>query len=446
MRKLTRMGGMIAVVAFSVAAESQAQSQDQETGDYFSRLGKGVELTLQEAVERVVAYHPGLISALGYQESAQEMIDVAKSNYYPKVSGGVSSGYNRYRSGRYEDKYLQNLDLNFQQLIYDFGKTDNTVKKAEFGDLKAEARTNLVLDQLIRETANAALEAVRFKGLTGLAEEQVQQVSQLTSLVEQRYEEGASNLSDVLQARSRLDAVEALVFDVEMQYQKWLQELALLVQLPDITDVSLMGFPDAFAQSCVIQNIEWHRVPEVVMTDMAAEEASADMALASAEEWPTISFQGGVSRAINATPNYGGRVETSVQLNLSMPFYQGGGLSANKRAASGALRAATAEKAQIRLQVQQRIADQVSRYQALLRRKDLLANRVKNITGTKDLYKKQYVDLGTRSLVDLLNAEQEYHQARVDVLNGELDLKVSQIECAYLQGFLGSGFDVVALK
>ena len=69
-----------------------------------------------------------------------------------------------------------------------------------------------------------------------------------------------------------------------------------------------------------------------------------------------------------------------------------------------------------------------------------------NISGTKDLYRKQYLDLGTRSLVDLLNAEQEYHQARVEVLNSELDLKASQIECAYSQGLLSAGFNVLALN
>lgn len=403
-------------------------------------------LSIKYVVDRVLARHPGRQSALGYEASAREMIDVAKAHYYPQVSGGVSNSYEKYRSGRYDEKSLQNLDLNVQQLLYDFGKTAHSVKKAEFGDLKAQARTDLVVEQLVREASSSVLEAVRNEGFLTLAQEHVQEVEQLTRLVEQRHDKGASNLSDVLQARSRLDSVQALVLNVEAEYQKWLQEIELLTQLPEVSAVSLAQFPVELSNSCTISQINWERIPEVVMADMAAEEAVADVDLAGAEEWPTLSVQANASRALNATPMYGSRVETAVRLNFSMPFYQGGGLSARKRAASGALRAASAEKSQIRLQVQQRLADQVNRYQGLERRKALLVNRVMNISGTKDLYRKQYLDLGTRSLVDLLNAEQEYHQARVEVLNSELDLKASQIECAYSQGLLSAGFNVLALN
>ena len=403
-------------------------------------------LSIKYVVDRVLARHPGRQSALGYEASAREMIDVAKAHYYPQVSGGVSNSYEKYRSGRYDEKSLQNLDLNVQQLLYDFGKTANSVKKAEFGDLKAQARTDLVVEQLVREASSSVLEAVRNEGSLSLAQEHVQEVEQLTRLVEQRHNKGASNLSDVLQARSRLDSVQALVLNVEAEYQKWLQEIELLTQLQEVSAVSLEQFPVELNHSCTISQINWERIPEVVMADMAAEEAVADVDLAGAEEWPTLSVQANASRALNATPMYGSRVETAVRLNFSMPFYQGGGLSARKRAASGALRAASAEKSQIRLQVQQRLADQVNRYQGLERRKALLVNRVMNISGTKDLYRKQYLDLGTRSLVDLLNAEQEYHQARVEVLNSELDLKASQIECAYSQGLLSAGFNVLALN
>lgn len=446
MTKKRRSGFVLVLAVFAISSNVYAQAQVRHGGDDEVYGDKDVPLSIQAVVDLVLARHPGRQSAMGYQASAREMIDVAKANYYPQVSGGVSNGYEKYRSGRYDQKHLQSLDLNVQQLLYDFGKTENAVKKAEFGDLKAQARTDLVIEQLVREAANSVLEAVRYEGLVSLAQGHAEEVEQLTQLVEQRHNKGASNLSDVLQARSRLDSVQALALNFDAQYQKWLQEIALLTQLNAVPAVSLAQFPNGLDDSCVISNIDWSRVPEVVMADMAAEEAIADVDLASSEEWPTLSLQANASRALNATPQYGGRTETSVRLNFSMPFYQGGGLSARKRAASGSLRAATAEKSQVRLQVQQRLADQVNLYQGLQRRQTLLANRVQNIDGTKELYRKQYLELGTRSLVDLLNAEQEYHQARVDVLNSELDLKTAQIECAYSQGLLSVGFNIPVLN
>lgn len=440
------VGFVLALALLATSSKAQTFLEQLQGKEQVEQADDGGPLSIQYVVERVLAHHPGRESALAYQASTREMIDVAKAQYYPQVRGGVSNSYDKYRSGRYNEKSLRSLDLNVEQLLYDFGKTASSVKKAQFGDLKAQARTDLVVEQLVREASNSVLEAVRYQGFLELAQAHAQEVEQLTRLVEQRHDKGASNLSDVLQARSRLDSVQALVLNMDSEHQKWLQEVELLTQLSDIRAVSLAQFPVELNHSCTISQINWDRIPEVAMADMAAEEAVADVDLASAEEWPTLSLQANASRALNATPLYGSRVETGVRLNFSMPFYQGGSLSARKRSASGALRAASAEKAQIRLQVQQRLADQVNRYEGLERRKTLQLNRVGNLNGTKDLYKKQYLDLGTRSLVDLLNAEQEYHQARVEVLNSELDLKASQIECAYSQGLLSEGFNLPVLN
>lgn len=410
------------------------------------KLGTPQVLTIDEAVTRVMTHHPGVLSARSSEQSSAEMVNVAKSRYYPRISGGLSSDYDRYRTGRYQEKHLQSAEINAEQLLYDFGKTAGAVKKAEFGNLRAQAATRVVLERLARDAARATIHAVRFERLTRIAQDQASEVGELARLVEQRYQKGASNWSDVLQVRSRKDAVEAMVLNVEAESQQWLRQLALLTHLPSISAASLEGFPTALSNSCTTQDVNWDLAPEVIAADMAAKEASADLDVAKAEEWPTLSLQGGMSRALNATPEYGGRVDARIQLNISMPFYQGGGLSASKRAAAGALQGAIAERSQVRLQTQQSLADLVSRYYGMTSREGPLNNRVKNISGTKALYKKQYLELGSRSLVDLLNAEQEYHQARVDAVNNEFDQKELLIECAYLQGLLEEGFDVANLN
>lgn len=72
----------------------------------------------------------------------------------------------------------------------------------------------------------------------------------------------------------------------------------------------------------------------------------------------------------------------------------------------------------------------------LHKRKNLLSQRVENLRNTKELYKKQYLELGTRTLVDLLNSEREYHQAQVEVVNNQFDIIQAQLDCAFYQGKL----------
>ena len=88
------------------------------------------------------------------------------------------------------------------------------------------------------------------------------------------------------------------------------------------------------------------------------------------------------------------------------------------------------------------MSDAAVRLNNMRARQSLLNDRVKNLSGTRDLYKKQYLDLGTRSLVDLLNSEQEFHRAQVDVENNRLDIIQTELNCAYYHGKLREFFNI----
>ncbi|MEX8700740.1 TolC family protein, partial [Salmonella enterica] len=50
-------------------------------------------LTLNDAVNRAVSWHPSIREAVGKLLAQNEQIEVAKSKYYPQVSAGVNNGY-----------------------------------------------------------------------------------------------------------------------------------------------------------------------------------------------------------------------------------------------------------------------------------------------------------------------------------------------------------------
>lgn len=50
------------------------------------------------------------------------------------------------------------------------------------------------------------------------------------------------------------------------------------------------------------------------------------------------------------------------------------------------------------------------------------------------LYRLQYLEMGTRTLVDLLNAQQELHQVRFQLANVRHDLRRLNIDCLFTAG------------
>lgn len=425
--------------ALSKKLEEKTQRSNQvkaATDENSSRntIKKG-NITLQEAAQAIVFYHPRVTQAKGDERTEEELITIAESKYYPQISGGIGMRRDSNRSDRYDREFLQDINLNIEQVLYDFGKRSSEVKSAEYSYLTAKAYTSMTNEELAHMAALAVVSTDRYKQLTELAKGQVARVSALGKLVEERYEKGASNLSDVYQAKSRLDDVLSEELDTVTQHQSILRTLGIIIGQPQITSATVGKLPTTLAAACAVDP-EWSAIPAYQVAELEAERALAELERARADELPTISIRGNASRALNATPRYGSRIDSTVSLNVSMPVYQGGGLSASKRAAASRARTADAKKAEVRLDVSQKMDDTRIHLENLHKRKNLLSQRVENLRNTKELYKKQYLELGTRTLVDLLNSEREYHQAQVEVVNNQFDIIQAQLDCAFYQGKL----------
>lgn len=392
-------------------------------------------ISLMDATKLIILSHPRMNQVKANALGEAEMIDVAKAGYYPQVRGGLGLQYNPDNNNRNSRDYVQSLNLEVKQTLYDFGKTASTVKSAEYGYLGAKAYIDATSEELIHTAATMVVMISRYEKLLILAQKQVNQVGHLGKLVESRHLKGASNLSDVLQANSRLDNVMSEALDTEAQYENYVRTLGLLINQPNIDGASIGQLPKGLTERCSILS-DWDDIPEFAMAELEAKRAYADLDRARADELPTISLDGTSYRPLNPVNKSDSKFESRVSINVSVPIYQGGGLAAERRASANRAGAANAKKAEVKLEINKAVSEIDVRLQNMVKRKNLLIQRVENLRGTKELYKKQYLELGTRSLLDLLNSEQEFHQAQVEVENNQSDILQAQLDCAFYQGKL----------
>ncbi|MFP3498332.1 TolC family protein, partial [Pseudomonas sp. SIMBA_059] len=116
------------------------------------------------------------------------------------------------------------------------------------------------------------------------------------------------------------------------------------------------------------------------------------------------------------------RTQAGIYLNVEVPIYQGGAISARSRAAGHALTAADSAEDAARLQARRGLAEAMAQTSGLGRRLTSLEARQVSIQEARMLYGRQYLDLGTRPLLDLLNAEQEIYQSRFELAGTRSDL------------------------
>jgi adhesin transport system outer membrane protein len=391
------------------------------------------EVTIDEAARLAVAWHPSITEATARVDALEQEIDAAKAGYLPQVSAGIGSGYDNLGGARWRPR----ANVSASQMLFDFGKVDSDVAFAEAGVAAGEARVLLTVDGLIRDTAFSVIEIQRSAALNAVAEEQLASVRGISRLVRARFESGAATKSDALQAEARVGAAEATIQEIGAERRRWQSNLAYLLGRARAPDVA-REVPANFMTSCNDAEPNWQQIPAIREIEAQREQAMADLDRARSDALPTISL--GAGGATDVNDPFSHRAEYNFGINVSSSIFNGGASRARTRGASYALGAASAAEARVRNEVG-RVLDearrQVSSFQLLL---NTLSLRETQMRETGSLYQLQYLQMGTKTLVDLLNAEQELHQVRFDLVNREHDLRRLQVECLVNSGSARAAF------
>jgi adhesin transport system outer membrane protein len=442
----------VVVCLLALAGVVQAQTQATPASPGHPLLSDGAvqsaRLSLPQAMRAAVEWHPSVRTTAQQILQATEGIETARAGYYPQVRGGINSQLSNRNIGSYESRRLNTVDLSVSQMLYDFGKVASAVDQAEASVAATKAQSQLSADEVARETAFSWIEIHRQKELGEIAREQISGVQALTDLVFERARKGASSRSDVAQAQSRVEAARAQQLTADAQLARWRVNLMHLTgsRLPvDITDTPPAALDGACRAGMGTQPVN---PPAVQLADAQREIAKADLRAAEAQLLPTLSLDGSVGRGLDARSRLPGEngLNTTVGLNFSAPLYEGGGNQSRKRAAAYALSAADAARAQAELAARQALEDALAQSQGQVQRLPVLAARVDSIRSTRDLYKQQYLQLGTRSLLDLLNAEQEYHAVRFEQAESAHELQRLAVQCLHQTGQLRAIFGIDDLR
>lgn len=429
------VAGLLAVLAHS---GSLAQASADAT------QAPPVELSLPAAVQAAVQWHPRIRSTAGLVQQAGEGIEAARAGYYPQIRAGVGSQVSHREISPYDSRHVHTASVSVSQMLYDFGKVSGAVNRAEAGVGSARAQELLSVNDVARETAQAWVELHRQQVLGSVAADQLKGVQALADLVNERERKGASSRSDVAQASSRVDAARAQQLSAEAQIVRWRTQLMYLTGAK--TPVAIVGQPpESLAQACLAgANPQMLNPPAVQLAQAQLAIAQAELRVADANLLPTLSVDGSVGRGLNARSRLPGEngLSSSVSVNFSAPLYEGGGNQARQRAAAYAVSAADAAVAQAQLVAQQNLQDAQAQVQGHVMRLPVLRSRIDSIRSTRDLYRQQYLQLGTRSLLDLLNSEQEYHTARFEQADSAVELSRLGVECLYQTDQLRTAFAI----
>lgn len=395
-------------------------------------------MSIREAVTSAVSEHPDILRARANLEADKRQIDIEKAGYYPSVDLSTEGGYQKFQS---ENDYRLRPGFTFTitQPLFTGFFTRFQVRGAEFTAQASQERLRETRENKALEAAQAYLEVYRTRESQKIATKNLDRHNELSALVIIRAEQGAGTEADVLQAKVRTDAATVRFNETEDEVAKaeatFLQQIGSMpgpltfetVEGPPVPDTLSGAFQQARSKNPALSAVE--------ASELAAKE---NIGANKASFYPTVDIELSKSRFENTRGNEGDEDETKAILLLSWNLYAGGADVAKSRRAVALLNETIAGKKSLNLQLKQQITQDLSFLETTRENVPLLANRTAESERLVERYNQQF-QVGGRTLLDLLNAENELFQARIDLLDGQVRIEFAKYR---VYNTLGSLLDV----
>ena len=400
--------------------------------------------TLGQAVARAVGHFPEIQGALSRETAAAAQTGQARADYFPSVNVTLGEGRERSRnaSTRNDDSTLsrREADLSATQLLFDGGAASGQVRR--FGALAEGARF------VVAETAESAgaragqvyVDVRRLREQLGVARLNVATHEKTLSDVNALADAGRGRRADVTQADARralaISALEQLAGQLEQTESAFRfftgRAPGDLDPPPPLATRLPPTLPDAVREA-----LETHPTVRNAQKEFEASQFDRDSVRAR-NIVPRITLEAGGSRNRDVDGITGPNQDLSAMLRLRYNLFRGFGDAERLREAQARIDEAIAGLNRARNDVEREVRQSWNALVSDRLRLPQLESYARASAEVAEAYRLQF-QLGQRSLLDVLNAENERFNAVSGYVAGQAAVTAGEIRLlASLGRFLDS--------
>lgn len=385
---------------------------------------------MTEAVERTVISNPEIRARFQDFQSTLEGQNVVKGGLLPEVTaqGWVGREWRGSTSESSADRWGRSgYSLQLRQLLFDGFSTINNVKQLGFEKLSGYYELLATVDALAAEAAGAYLDVQRFREMERLARDNFGVHQDTLTRLRERQASGVGRGVDLEQANGRLALAQSNLMtesnnlnDVNQRYRRIVGEYptATLLDAPDAASY-LPKNPKDFTPSL-------RSSPAILSKQALVQAAEKGVSSAKGRHAPTLEFRAatGKDRAQPGTP-FRDAQSSNVQLVMSYNIYRGGADQARVRQTMAQNYAARDVRDYTCRNVQQDLSVAWNNIMKLREQLPFLREHEMATSKVRAAYMQQF-QIGERSLLDLLDTENELFDSRRALVNAQFDLKKAE--------------------
>jgi len=384
------------------------------------------------SAQKAISNNPEVTARYNALRAAANEVDVARGGFLPQVnlagSVGRESRSIRNRTPESDSLTRNGVALSINQVLWDGLATRKEVDRLGHARLTRYFEFLSTSEDTALEASRAYIDVQRYRKLVTLAEENYVQHKYAFDQLQSKVKAGVGRGVDSEQANARLALAESnLTTEVANLHDVSARYLRVVGEAPETTQTSPK---DVLSKNLVKTNAE--AVTQALARNAAISAAVENVrAVESQAEGRDSPFQPKVeARArTGAGKNFDGvsgqRRDTTAEVVLNWNLYNGGSDRARVRQYADLVNQAQDLRDKACRDVRQTSAIAQNDITKLRDQLVALERNALAIEKARDAYRQQF-DIGQRSLLDLLNAENELYTAKRTLANAEHDLLLAQ--------------------
>lgn len=380
--------------------------------------------TLTDALVQTYSTNPTLLSARASLRATDESLPQALSGWRPTVELSGSAGLSKTKSSisgsREQDLTPRTYGLQVTQPLYRGGRTVSATEEAEANIEAVRAQLLSTEQSVLLSAVTAYLDVLRDAARVQLTRNNEAVLQRQLEATNDRFEVGEVTRTDVAQSQARLAgaiaarvAAEGDLAQSRASYQEVIgQSPGTLVAAPP-----LPALPQSQEDALSLGLDQNPDVRSARFSEKASEHA---VRTAFGQVLPTVNLVGEIDRADETSARNTDSRSASITAQLRVPLYQSGSVHSQVREAKERRNQARIDVEVAERDVSDRIAQAwevlvSSRSQIAAREEEVRANQIA-LEGVR-----QEAEVGSRTTLDVLDAEQELLDAQVALVVAERD-------------------------
>lgn len=381
--------------------------------------------SLFEAMAAAYTSNPALLAERAGQRATDEAVPQAVAGWRPTLNGQGTYGYKdtetRNSLGVTKSDYEPLTgSLTLSQNIFSGGRTLYGTRQAREAVKAGRESLRNAEQSTLLDTVTTYMDVLRNEALVELQEKNVSVLKRELEATEDRFRVGELTRTDVAQGEARLSLAEATYISSQVELVSSRSAYVRIVGRQPGTLDAPPPLPRLPASQAEAMELAVSNNPSLAAVRHAERSAKHAVTVAKGALLPSVSVQASYDYSDNPTAAIDRNEEASITAILSVPLYQGGAEYSQVRQAKQTHAQNRLNVASTLRQVEEAVVnawEQLRLTQASIRSNsaEVRANEIA-LEGVR-----QEFQVGSRSTLDVLNAEQELVDAQVSLVRSHRD-------------------------